>query len=130
LEISNARRDWGHARDYVEGMWLILQQPKPDDYVLATGEAHSVREFVEKAFAFTGRKIEWQSKGESERGVEAGTGRVLVEVDPRYFRPTEVDYLVGDPSKARRQLGWRHRVSFDELVEQMVKHDLKLAKRI
>jgi GDPmannose 4,6-dehydratase len=124
----DAQRDWGHARDYVEGMWLILQQPKPDDYVLATGEAHSVREFVEKAFAFTGRKIEWQGKGESERGVEAGTGRILVEVDPRYFRPTEVDYLVGDPSKARRQLGWRHRVSFDELVEQMVKQDLMLAK--
>jgi GDP-mannose 4,6 dehydratase len=125
----DAQRDWGHARDYVEGMWLILQQSKPDDYVLATGEAHSVREFVEKAFAYTGRKIEWQGKGESERGVEAGTGRILVEVDPRYFRPTEVDYLVGDPSKARRQLGWQHRVSFDELVEQMVKEDLKLAKQ-
>jgi GDPmannose 4,6-dehydratase len=124
----DAKRDWGHARDYVEGMWLILQQPKPDDYVLATGEAHSVREFVEKAFAYTGRKIEWQGQGESERGVEAGTGRILVEVDPRYFRPTEVDYLVGDPSKARRQLGWQHRVSFDELVEQMVKQDLMLAK--
>jgi GDPmannose 4,6-dehydratase len=124
----DARRDWGHARDYVEGMWLILQQSKPDDYVLATGEAHSVREFVEKAFACAGRKIEWQGKGKSERGVEAGTGRVLVEVDPRYFRPTEVDYLVGDPSKARRQLGWHHRVSFDELVEQMVKQDLMLAK--
>ena len=124
----DAQRDWGHARDYVEGMWLILQQPKPDDYVLATGEAHSVREFVEKAFACTGRKIEWQGKGKSERGIEAGTGRILVEIDPRYFRPTDVDYLVGDPSKARRQLGWQHRVSFDELVEQMVKHDLKLAK--
>jgi GDPmannose 4,6-dehydratase len=124
----DARRDWGHARDYVEGMWLILQQSKPDDYVLATGEAHSVREFVEKAFACAGRKIEWQGKGKSERGVEAGTGRILVEVDPRYFRPTEVDYLVGDPSKARRQLGWHHRVSFDELVEQMVKQDLMLAK--
>jgi GDPmannose 4,6-dehydratase len=124
----DAQRDWGHARDYVEGMWLIVQQSKPDDYVLATGEAHSVREFVEKAFACTGRKIEWQGKGTLERGVETGTGRVLVEVDPRYFRPTEVDYLVGDPSKAQRQLGWRHRVSFDELVEQMVKEDLKLAK--
>jgi GDPmannose 4,6-dehydratase len=124
----DARRDWGHARDYVEGMWLILQQSKPDDYVLATGEAHSVREFVEKAFACAGRKIEWQGKGKSERGIEAGTGRILVEVDPRYFRPTEVDYLVGDPSKARRQLGWHHRVSFDELVEQMVKQDLMLAK--
>jgi GDPmannose 4,6-dehydratase len=124
----DARRDWGHARDYVEGMWLILQQSKPDDYVLATGEAHSVREFVEKAFSCAGRKIEWQGKGKSERGVEAGTGRVLVEVDPRYFRPTEVDYLIGDPSKARRQLGWHHRVSFDELVELMVKQDLMLAK--
>ena len=125
----DARRDWGHARDYVEGMWLILQQPKPDDYVLATGEAHSVREFVEKAFACTGRKIVWQGKGESERGVEVGTGRILVEVDPRYFRPTEVDYLVGNAAKARRQLGWQHRISFNELVEQMVKEDLKFAKQ-
>jgi GDPmannose 4,6-dehydratase len=83
---------------------------------------------VEKAFACVGRKIEWQGKGKSERGIEAGTGRVLVEIDPRYFRPADVNYLVGDPSKARRQLGWQHRVSFDELVEQMVKHDLKLAK--
>ena len=125
----DARRDWGHARDYVEGMWLILQQPKPDDYVLATGEAHSVREFVEKAFACAGRKIAWRGKGESERGVEVGTGKVLVEVDPRYFRPTEVDYLVGNAAKARRQLGWQHRISFNELVEQMVKEDLKLAKQ-
>lgn len=124
----NARRDWGHARDYVEGMWLMLQQPEPDDYVLATGEAHSVREFVEKAFAHTGRKIAWQGKGESERGIELGTGKVLVEVDPRYFRPTEVDVLVGDPSKARRKLGWKHRVSFDELVAQMVEEDLKLMR--
>jgi GDPmannose 4,6-dehydratase len=125
----DARRDWGHARDFVEGMWLILQQPKPDDYVLATGEAHSVREFVEKAFACTGRTILWQGKGESERGIEASTGNVVVEIDPRYFRPTEVDHLVGNPSKAQRLLGWRHRVSFDELVEQMVKEDLKLEKR-
>ena len=125
----DAQRDWGHARDFVEGMWLILQQLKPDDYVLATGEAHSVREFVEKAFACTGRKIRWQGKGESERGVEASTGDVVVEIDPRYFRPTEVDHLVGNPSKAQRLLGWRHRVSFDELVEQMVKEDLKLEKQ-
>ena len=125
----DAQRDWGHARDFVEGMWLILQQLKPDDYVLATGEAHSVREFVEKAFACTGRKIVWQGKGESERGVEASTGDVVVEIDPRYFRPTEVDHLVGNPSKAQRLLGWRHRVSFDELVEQMVKEDLKLEKQ-
>src|SRR5262249_11264747 len=121
--------DWGHARDYVEGMWLMLQQPEPDDYVLATGEAHSVREFVEKAFACTGHKILWQGKGQSEKGIEAGTGRVLVEIDPRYFRPNEVDSLVGDASKARRKLGWKHRVTFDQLVEQMVEEDLKLAKR-
>jgi GDPmannose 4,6-dehydratase len=122
----DAQRDWGHARDFVEGMWLMLQQPKPDDYVLATGEAHSVREFVEKAFACIGRKIVWQGKNEAERGIDAATGKALIEVDQRYFRPTEVDYLVGDPSKARRKLGWSHRVSFDELVAQMVKEDLKL----
>ena len=125
----NAQRDWGHARDYVEAMWLMLQQPEPDDYVLATGEAHSVREFVEKAFACTGRTIVWQGKGQSERGIEAQTGRVLVEVDPRYFRPTEADYLVGDATKARRKLGWKHQVSFGQLIEQMVEEDLKLAKQ-
>jgi GDPmannose 4,6-dehydratase len=122
----DARRDWGHARDYVEGMWLMLQQPQPDDYVLATGIAHSVREFVEKAFACVGRNIVWQGKNESERGIDAATGKALIEVDPRYFRPTEVDFLVGDPSKARRKLGWIHHVSFDELVAQMVQEDMKL----
>lgn len=121
----DARRDWGHARDYAEGMWMILQQSEPDDYVLATGEDHSVREFVEKAFAHVGRKIVWEGKGQSERGIVAGTGRVLVEVDPRYFRPTDVECLVGDPSKARRKLGWKHRVSFDALVSEMVEEDLK-----
>jgi GDPmannose 4,6-dehydratase len=121
----DARRDWGHARDYVEGMWAILQQAEPDDYVLATGEEHSVREFVEKAFAHVGRKIVWEGEGISERGIEDGTGRVLVEVDSRYFRPTEVECLVGDPSKARRKLGWTHQVSFDALVKEMVEEDLK-----
>jgi GDPmannose 4,6-dehydratase len=121
----DARRDWGHARDYVEGMWLILQQAKPDDYVLATGEHHSVREFVEKAFAHVGRKIVWEGKGQAERGIESGSGRVLLEIDPRYFRPTEAEYLVGDPSKAHRQLGWKHRVTFDALVKEMVDEDLK-----
>jgi len=121
----DAQRDWGHARDYVEGMWLIMQQPEPDDYVLATGETHSVREFVEKAFAFVGRKIEWQGKGKVERGVEVASGRVLIEVDPRYFRPTEVDCLVGDPSKARTKLGWKHKVSFDDLVREMVDADIQ-----
>jgi GDPmannose 4,6-dehydratase len=107
----------------------MLQQSEPDDYVLATGESHSVRQFVEKAFACTGRKIVWQGKGESERGIESGTGRVLVEVDSHYFRPNEVSYLVGDATKARRKLGWKHRISFNQLVEEMVEEDLKLFKR-
>ena len=124
----DARRDWGHARDYVEGMWLMLQQAEPDDYVLATGEEHSVREFVEKAFAHVGRKIVWQGEGATERGIEQGSGRVVVEVDPRYFRPTEVECLVGDPSKARQKLGWKHRVSFEELVSEMVAEDLKIVR--
>jgi GDPmannose 4,6-dehydratase len=120
----NAKRDWGHARDYVEGMWLIVQQDEPDDFVLATGEAHSVRQFVEKAFAHVGRTIVWKGAGVAEKGVDQGSGKVLVEVDPRYFRPTEVDHLVGDPLKAHNRLGWRHRVTFDELVREMVDGDL------
>jgi GDPmannose 4,6-dehydratase len=125
----DARRDWGHTRDFIEGMWMIVQQPEPDDYVLATGESHSVREFVEKAFEHVGRRIEWRGNGVSEQGVEAATGRVLIEVDARYFRPTEVDALLGDPSKARQKLGWRHKVSFDELVREMVDADLALICR-
>lgn len=121
----DARRDWGHARDYVDGMWRILQQPKPDDYVLATGQAHSVREFVERAFAHIGRDIEWQGSGTNERGVDAASGQVLVEVDSRYYRPTEVDNLFGDPSKARKVLGWSHTTPFDVLVREMVEADLK-----
>jgi len=124
-----ARRDWGHARDYVEGMWLIVQQPEPDDYVLATGEEHSVREFVEKAFACVGRTIEWRGSGLAEQGVDARDGRALIEIDPRYFRPTETDALCGDPSKARQKLGWRHKVTFDELVREMVESDLKEMRR-
>jgi GDPmannose 4,6-dehydratase len=120
----DARRDWGHARDFVEGMWLILQQDTPDDYVLATGESHSVREFVEKAFSHIGKTIVWRGSGVEEKGIEKSTGEVLVEVDPRYFRPTEVDSLVGDPSKARTKLGWRHKISFDTLVMDMVKADM------
>ena len=120
----DASRDWGHARDYVEGMWLILQQDKPDDYVLATGESHSVREFTEKAFAEIGRAIKWQGKAATEKGVDAKSGQVLVEIDPRYYRPTEVDALVGDPSKARKKLGWRHKTGFDVLVREMVAADL------
>ena len=120
----NAKRDWGHARDYVEGMWLIMQQDQPDDYVLATGESHSVREFVEKAFGCVGRTIVWRGSTTDEKGIDKASGKVLVEVDPRYFRPTEVDVLIGDASKARQKLGWHHKVSFDELVREMVEADL------
>ena len=121
----DATRDWGHARDYVEGMWLMLQQPQPDDYVFATGEAHSVREFIEEAFSVIGRTIVWRGKGLDEVGVDKKSGDVLVEVDPQYFRPTEVDALVGDASKARAKLGWRHRVGFKDLIVEMVQSDLK-----
>jgi GDPmannose 4,6-dehydratase len=121
----DAKRDWGHARDYVEGIWRIVQHPEPDDYVLATGETHSVREFVEKAFAQIGIGIVWRGAGADEKGIDAGSGRVLVQVDPGYFRPTEVGFLIGDASKARAKLGWKHRVSFDELVAEMVAADLK-----
>ncbi len=120
----DAERDWGHARDYVEGMWMILQQAEPDDYVLATGEKHSVREFVERAFAHIGRRITWRGAGTEETGVDANSGQVLIEIDPRYFRPTEVDLLIGDPGKARQRLGWRHKTSFADLVKEMVEFDL------
>src|SRR5690242_11845957 len=120
----DARRDWGHARDYVEGMWRILQHETPDDFVLATGEAHSVREFVELSFAEIGRTIRWEGKGQAEKGIDAASGQTLVEVDPRYYRPTEVEYLLGDPAKARRVLGWRHTTGFAELVSEMVRSDL------
>jgi GDPmannose 4,6-dehydratase len=125
----DAKRDWGHARDHVEGMWLILQQSEPDDYVLATGENHSVREFVEKAFAYVGRRIEWRGSGGTEQGVDAREGRVLIEIDARYFRPTDVDTLIGDPRKAQKKLGWHHKVSFDDLVREMVDADLNAMRR-
>ena len=125
----DAERDWGHARDYVEGMWLIVQQPDPDDYVLATGETHSVREFVELAFAEVGRTIEWTGKGADEKAIDAATGKAVVEVDSRYFRPTEVNALRGDPRKAHQALGWRHRTTFPELVGEMVQADLEALKR-
>jgi len=127
LYIGNldAKRDWGHARDFVEGMWMMLQQPEPDDYVLATGEVHSVREFVEHAFERIGKNIVWRGQGVDETGIDATTGEELVAVDPRYFRPTEVDYLLGDPTKARTKLGWQHKVTFRELVSEMVASDLE-----
>jgi GDPmannose 4,6-dehydratase len=125
----DAERDWGHARDYVKGMWLMLQQPEPDDYVLATGEKHSVRKFVERAFREVGRTIEWFGKHVAEVGKDAKTGEVLVEVDPRYFRPAEVDQLLGDSGKARQRLGWKHETTFDDLVSEMVAADLKQVAR-
>lgn len=124
----SARRDWGHARDYVEGMWKIVQQDTADDYVLATGEAHTVREFVEAAFNVVGIRIAWAGSGRDEKGFCAASGRQLVEIDPRYYRPAEVDLLIGDPSKAQEKLDWTHRTSFTSLVEEMVLSDLKTIK--
>lgn len=122
----DAKRDWGHARDYVEGMWRIVQQPEPDDFVLATGETHSVREFVELAFGHVGMKIGWRGEGVDEKGIDEATGRELVEIDKRYFRPTEVEFLLGDASKAHEKLGWRHKTGFEDLVGEMVKADREL----
>lgn len=125
----DSMRDWGYAGDYVEGMWRMLQQDVPDDYVLATGETHSVREFIELSFFEVGRTITWEGKGVQEIGRDAKSGKALVRIDPRYFRPTEVDLLLGDPSKARKVLGWQHRVGFRDLVKMMVKSDLAVVKR-
>ena len=125
----DARRDWGHARDYVDGMWRIVQQDEPDDYVLATGETHSVRAFVEAAFGVVGVAIEWRGTGVDEKGYEASSDRCLVAVDPTYFRPTEVDLLIGDPSKARDRLGWTHTVGLGDMVAEMVASDLDVVLR-
>lgn len=122
-----AKRDWGHARDYVEGMWLILQQDGADDYVLATGETYSVRAFVENSFAELGRKIAWQGTGVEETGTDVESGEVVVRIDPRYFRPTEVDLLIGDAAKAKQRLGWSPRTTFKELVSEMVAADYATA---
>lgn len=122
-------RDWGHARDYVKAQWLMLQQSEPEDFVIATGEQHSVREFVELTGKELGMRIEWRGKGVKELGVDAATDRVVVKVDPRYFRPTEVDTLLGDPTKARTKLGWRAETSFEDLVKEMVASDLEAARR-
>lgn len=129
LELGNmdAKRDWGFAGDYVEGMWRILQQDKPGDYVLATNETHTVREFVELAFAEAGITIRWEGKGIEEKGYDSSTGKLLVEVNPEFFRPSEVEFLWGDSSKAEKELGWKRKVSFQELVSMMVKEDLKRA---
>ena len=125
----DARRDWGHARDYVEGMWRILQHSSPEDFVLATGVAHSVRELVTIAFGKAGFQIRWQGEGRDEVGIDSSTGDILVQIDPRYFRPTEVDFLLGDPTKAREELGWRHSTSFEDMIGEMVAADLEAMGR-
>jgi len=122
-------RDWGHARDYVEAQWLILQANEPEDFVIATGEQHSVREFVELSGKLLDMRIEWRGKGVDEQGVDAKTGKVVVKIDPRYFRPTEVDTLLGDPTKAKVKLGWEPKTSFAKLVEEMIASDLDIARR-
>ncbi|NRA28720.1 MAG: GDP-mannose 4,6-dehydratase [Parvularculaceae bacterium] len=124
----DAQRDWGHAKDYVEGMWRMLQQESGDDYVLGTGEMHSVREFVERAFALVDRKIQWEGEGVNEVGRDAASGDILVKIDPRYFRPAEVDLLLSDPTKAKEKLGWESQTSFKDLVEEMVTADLEVVK--
>ncbi len=129
LGNMDAKRDWGYAGDYVKAMWLILQHGKPDDFVIATGETHTVREFVELAFRHAGIEVVWRGPGVDEEGIDASTGKALVKIDPRYFRPTEVDLLLGDPGKAREQLGWEPEVSFVELVQRMVDGDIKIAER-
>ena len=127
----NALRDWGYAKDYVECMWLMLQHDTPEDFVIATGEYHSVREFTEMAFRAAGLKLTWQGNGIEEKGIETSTGRILVEVDAKYFRPAEVEQLLGDPSKAKRLLGWNpNQTSFEELVNIMVTHDMDFVKRL
>jgi GDPmannose 4,6-dehydratase len=125
----DAKRDWGHAKEYVEGMWLMMQQEKPDDYVLATGETTSVRDFVNWAMGYIDITMEWKGEGVDEKGYDAKTGKCLVEVDPAYFRPTEVELLLGDPSKAQKELGWRHKITVQELVEEMVAADIELMKK-
>ena len=127
----NSLRDWGYAKDYVECMWLILQQPEPDDFVVATGQYHTVREFCTLAFKEAGIELRWEGEGVDEKGIDVATGRVLVEVDPKYFRPAEVDQLLGDPTKARTKLGWNpQKTSFEELVKIMVKHDMKKVRKL
>lgn len=131
LGNMDARRDWGYAKDYVECMWLILQQPQPDDFVIATGEMHTVREFCTLAFREAGIDLHWEGQGIEEKGIDAATGKVLVEVDPKYFRPCEVEQLLGDPTKARKQLGWNPtKTSFAELIRLMVAHDMNFVKKL
>lgn len=131
LQLGNlsAKRDWGHAKDYVEAMWLMLQQDKPDDYVVATGEAHSVREFCEIAFKKAGIELEWQGEGVEEKGIDKKTSKVIVEVNPKFFRPSEIEVLLGDATKAMEKMGWSPKISFEQLVEEMFQADLEKAKK-
>lgn len=125
----DAQRDWGHAKDYIEGMWLMLQQDQPDDFVLATGVTHTVRHFVNLAFDRVGVKLKWEGTGVEEKGIDIATGKVVVEVDPKYFRPTEVELLIGEPSKAQKELGWKHKYELIDLVNEMIDADVKTFKR-
>jgi GDPmannose 4,6-dehydratase len=131
VELGNmdSKRDWGHSKDYVRAMWLMLQQDKPDDYVIATNETRTVREFVETAFGHVGIEIEWKGEGVDEVGIDKATGKTIVKVNPKFFRPAEVDILLGNPAKAEEKLGWKREISFSELVERMVKHDLELVEK-
>jgi GDPmannose 4,6-dehydratase len=129
LGNMDAKRDWGHAQDYVEMQWLMLQQDQPEDFVIATGHQYSVREFVDRAASHLGMAINWQGNGSDEKAIDAATGREIVAVDPRYFRPTEVETLLGDPSKAKEKLGWLPKITFDDLVKEMIEEDLALAER-
>lgn len=130
LELGNidAKRDWGHAQDYVEAMWLMLQQDEADDYVIATGEAHTVREFANLAFKYVGIEIEWQGKGLDEKGIDKATGKAVVVINPKFFRPADVNMLLGDPSKAEKKLNWKRKILFEELVKRMVLSDLEKVK--
>ena len=125
----DAKRDWGHAKDYVEMQWLMLQQDAPDDFCIATGVQYSVRDFVNFAWDHLGRKIRWEGEGVDEKGYDAESGKLMVAVDPRYFRPTEVETLLGDPSKAKEKLGWAPKITLEEMVHEMMSNDLELAKR-
>ena len=125
----DSTRDWGHAKDYVEAMWLMLQKEEPADYVIATGKTYTVREFVEKSFNCIGVEIEWKGKGISEVGIDSETGKVLVEIDERYFRPAEVELLHGNPEKAKLELGWQSKTTLDEMIEEMIVHDVELARK-
>ena len=131
VELGNlsAKRDWGHSKDYVKAMWLMLQADEPDDYVVATNETRTVREFAERAFAHVGMELEWQGEGVDETGVDKKSGKTVVKVNPKFFRPAEVELLIGDPTKAETKLGWKREISFDELVERMVRNDLAIVKK-